>query len=46
MIVDAGGGTIDISTYSKSSSITGRHAFEEIAVPSCAIAILCPCQTC
>jgi hypothetical protein len=44
MIVDAGGGTIDISTYSKRSAING-HAFEEIAVPSCAVAILCSCRS-
>ncbi|SJL14079.1 uncharacterized protein ARMOST_17534 [Armillaria ostoyae] len=37
MIVDAGGGTIDISTYSGiPSSTTVDHSFEEIATPTCA----------
>ncbi|PBK82156.1 hypothetical protein ARMGADRAFT_1171030 [Armillaria gallica] len=36
MIVDAGGGTIDISTYSViPSSTTDHHPFEEIAAPTC-----------
>ncbi len=36
MIVDAGGGTIDISTYSGiPSSATDDHSFEEIAAPTC-----------
>ena len=32
IIVDAGGGTIDISTYKKSKD---SQAFEEIAAPQC-----------
>ncbi|KIJ93867.1 hypothetical protein K443DRAFT_134933 [Laccaria amethystina LaAM-08-1] len=32
IIVDAGGGTIDVSTYGKS---TNKEAFEEIAAPEC-----------
>ncbi|KAK0222698.1 hypothetical protein EDD85DRAFT_1028147 [Armillaria nabsnona] len=36
MIVDAGGGTIDISTYSGiQSSTTVDHPFEEIVTPTC-----------
>ncbi len=36
MIVDAGGGTVDISTYSSiQSSTTVDHPFEEIAAPTC-----------
>jgi hypothetical protein len=36
MIVDAGGGTIDISTYCRSHLATSLgQAFEEIAAPSC-----------
>ncbi|KAK0448948.1 uncharacterized protein EV420DRAFT_1647225 [Desarmillaria tabescens] len=36
MVVDAGGGTIDISTYSSISSSTGvDQSFEEIAAPTC-----------
>ncbi|KAH9485815.1 Heat shock 70 kDa protein 12B [Psilocybe cubensis] len=34
VIVDAGGGTIDISSYSKSSR-GGKEVFEEIAAPQC-----------
>ena len=33
IIVDAGGGTIDVSTYGKSAN---KEAFEEIAAPECA----------
>lgn len=33
IIVDAGGGTIDVSTYGKSAN---KEALEEIAVPECA----------
>ncbi len=32
MIVDAGGGTVDISTYSRTSD---DQSFEEIATPAC-----------
>ena len=32
MIVDAGGGTIDVSAYKQSSN---SSAFEEIAAPQC-----------
>ncbi|KAK0434130.1 hypothetical protein EV421DRAFT_1356533 [Armillaria borealis] len=36
MIVDAGGGTVDISTYSRtSSSSTNGSSFEEIVAPAC-----------
>ncbi|SJL14054.1 uncharacterized protein ARMOST_17507 [Armillaria ostoyae] len=36
MIVDAGGGTVDISTYSSiQSPNVDSHAFEEIAAPAC-----------
>jgi hypothetical protein len=35
-IVDAGGGTIDISTYKRVSN-AGKATFEEIAVPQCEI---------
>ncbi|KAF9478436.1 hypothetical protein BDN70DRAFT_933388 [Pholiota conissans] len=34
VIVDAGGGTIDISSYSKNIS-SPKQAFEEIAIPQC-----------
>ncbi|KAF9047806.1 hypothetical protein BJ165DRAFT_1403442 [Panaeolus papilionaceus] len=34
VIVDAGGGTIDISSYSKSTG-AGKDTFEEIAAPQC-----------
>lgn len=34
MIVDAGGGTIDVSSYSKSSR-GAKEAFEEVAAPQC-----------
>jgi len=33
IVVDAGGGTIDVSTYGKSAI---KEAFEEIAGPECA----------
>ena len=33
IIIDAGGGTIDVSTYGKSAN---KEAFEEIAAPECA----------
>ncbi|PBK82171.1 hypothetical protein ARMGADRAFT_1171040 [Armillaria gallica] len=36
MIVDAGGGTVDISTYTRtSSSSTNGSSFEEIVAPAC-----------
>ncbi|SJL14083.1 uncharacterized protein ARMOST_17538 [Armillaria ostoyae] len=35
MIVDAGGGTVDISTYSRTSD---NQSFEEIATPACVFA--------
>jgi len=40
VIVDAGGGTIDVSTYKRiqSSHIVGR-AFEEIAIPQCSFCV-------
>ena len=34
VIVDAGGGTIDISSYSKNVG-EGKHRFEEVASPQC-----------
>ncbi|KAK0493239.1 hypothetical protein EDD18DRAFT_1181192 [Armillaria luteobubalina] len=39
LIVDAGGGTVDISTYSRtSSSSTDGSSFEEIVAPACIFA--------
>ena len=38
VIVDAGGGTIDISSYSK--NIRGAKAFEEVAKPQCKIYLI------
>ena len=35
MIVDAGGGTIDISSYSKNLVGEARNRFEEVAAPQC-----------
>jgi len=35
MIVDAGGGTIDISTYKQASGHENEKSFEEIAAPQC-----------
>ena len=35
MIVDAGGGTVDVSAYRKQPD-GGKDRFEEIAVPQCA----------
>ena len=36
MIVDAGGGTIDVSTYKQTQvSDQVERAFEEIAIPQC-----------
>ncbi|KAG7450059.1 uncharacterized protein BT62DRAFT_928843 [Guyanagaster necrorhizus] len=35
VIVDAGGGTIDISTYSRAGVSEGNRCFEEIAIPQC-----------
>lgn len=35
MIVDAGGGTIDISSYKRIVTDGGRELFEEIAAPQC-----------
>lgn len=43
VIVDAGGGTIDISVYSRNLKTT-KEAYEEIAAPQCAIAFLLPLQ--
>ncbi len=41
MIVDAGGGTVDISTYSGiSSGGNNGQSFEEIVVPACLYPIL------
>jgi N-methylhydantoinase A/oxoprolinase/acetone carboxylase beta subunit len=38
VIVDAGGGTIDVSTYTKTNAIqTTKAIFEEISVPQCLI---------
>ncbi|KDR71230.1 hypothetical protein GALMADRAFT_796078 [Galerina marginata CBS 339.88] len=34
IIVDAGGGTIDISSYCRTTEVS-KHTFEEIAVPQC-----------
>lgn len=34
VIVDAGGGTIDISSYSKDMTVA-KDAFEEISAPQC-----------
>ena len=36
VIVDAGGGTIDISSYSRNQS----EIFEEIAAPQCSLVII------
>lgn len=35
LIVDAGGGTVDISSYKQMSDLTAKLAFEEIAAPDC-----------
>ena len=35
IIVDAGGGTIDVSTYKGTASNEGKATFEEIAVSQC-----------
>ncbi|KAG2016364.1 hypothetical protein CC2G_009535 [Coprinopsis cinerea AmutBmut pab1-1] len=35
IIVDAGGGTVDISAYKKASDPKERDMFEEIAIPQC-----------
>jgi hypothetical protein len=35
VIVDAGGGTIDVSTYSRTASNTKMARFEEIAISKC-----------
>ncbi|PBK62372.1 hypothetical protein ARMSODRAFT_604136 [Armillaria solidipes] len=35
MIVDAGGGTVDISTYSRAGVSEGNRCFQEIAIPQC-----------
>ncbi len=41
MIVDAGGGTVDISTYTRtSSSSTNDSSFEEIVAPACLYSVL------
>ena len=39
VIVDAGGGTIDISSYRKSISATQVETYEEVAAPQCAYTI-------
>jgi hypothetical protein len=45
--VDAGGGTIDISTYCRSQHATRvGQAFEEIAAPSCKFYVNIVCQQC
>ena len=36
-IVDAGGGTIDVSSYSKKSKATKEKTFEEVAPPQCTV---------
>jgi hypothetical protein len=44
VIVDAGGGTIDISVYSRNLK-TAKDAYEEIAAPQCTIGLfLLPSQ--
>jgi len=35
VIVDAGGGTIDISSYSRNTTAGGKESFDEIAAPQC-----------
>ncbi|KAK0209577.1 hypothetical protein IW262DRAFT_514195 [Armillaria fumosa] len=35
MIVDPGGGTIDISAYTRAGVFEGNHCFQEIAIPQC-----------
>ncbi|KAK0471607.1 hypothetical protein IW261DRAFT_1405758 [Armillaria novae-zelandiae] len=35
MIVDAGGGTVDISTYTRAGVSEGNRCFQEIAIPQC-----------
>ncbi len=35
VIIDAGGGTIDISSYSKNIKRAAKGSFEEIAAPQC-----------
>lgn len=40
LIVDAGGGTIDITTYGHDSKAAG-FSFQEIATPQCQLLILC-----
>ncbi len=35
MIVDAGGGTVDLSTYSRAGVSEGNRCFQEIAIPQC-----------
>lgn len=35
MIIDAGGGTVDISAYSRAGSSKRNRCFEEIAIPLC-----------
>ncbi|PBK90614.1 hypothetical protein ARMGADRAFT_1166925 [Armillaria gallica] len=35
MIIDAGGGTVDISTYSRAGTSRNNKSYEEIAIPQC-----------
>ncbi len=35
MIVDAGGGTVDLSTYSRAGVSEGNRCFQEIAILQC-----------
>jgi len=39
IIIDAGGGTIDSSTYQKSKE--GVYSFSEIAKPACTLSVFC-----
>jgi hypothetical protein len=36
IIVDAGGGTIDISTYARTADAVSGYWFEELSAPQCA----------
>ena len=38
--MDAGGGTVDVSTYQRVNSHEGKRMFEEIAVPQCKRSII------
>ena len=44
VIVDAGGGTLDISAYSKSSNGV-TDTFEEISAPQCETFVICTILT-